>query len=177
MRRGHVCPRVISTLRRQDLQSNLASKSSWETRLCEYGGEEVKKTLHAALGPPHAHSNTHTVQDYRISLCSHDCPGTHSVHQAGLELRDPLVSAYLVLGLKALAYCPADWSQFFNNALIHSKLSTLHKPRVQATVEAGILLESRSSSQHRQHGEIPSQKISQCWNLILHDDALNFLHL
>jgi hypothetical protein len=28
----------------------------------------------------------------RVSLCSPDCPGTHSVDQAGLELRNPLSS-------------------------------------------------------------------------------------
>jgi hypothetical protein len=39
----------------------------------------------------------------RVSLCSPGCPGTHSVHQAGLELRNPPVSAYQVLGLKVCA--------------------------------------------------------------------------
>jgi hypothetical protein len=34
-------------------------------------------------------------------LCSPGCPGTHSVDQAGLELRNPLASASQVLGLKA----------------------------------------------------------------------------
>ena len=37
----------------------------------------------------------------QVSLCSLGGPGTHSVDQAGLELRDPSVSAFLVLGLKA----------------------------------------------------------------------------
>jgi hypothetical protein len=39
----------------------------------------------------------------RVSLCSPGCPGTHSVDQAGLELRNPLASASQVLGLKACA--------------------------------------------------------------------------
>jgi hypothetical protein len=39
----------------------------------------------------------------RISLCSPGCPGTHSVDQAGLELRNPPASASQVLGLKACA--------------------------------------------------------------------------
>jgi hypothetical protein len=39
----------------------------------------------------------------RVSLCSPGCPGTHSVDQAGLELRDPPASASQVLGLKACA--------------------------------------------------------------------------
>jgi hypothetical protein len=37
----------------------------------------------------------------RVSLCSPGCPGTHSVDQAGLKLRNPLASASQVLGLKA----------------------------------------------------------------------------
>lgn len=34
----------------------------------------------------------------RVSLCSCGCPGTHSVNQVGLELRDP-TSSYQALGL------------------------------------------------------------------------------
>jgi hypothetical protein len=37
----------------------------------------------------------------RVSLCSPGCPGTHSVDQAGLKLRNPPASASQVLGLKA----------------------------------------------------------------------------
>jgi hypothetical protein len=36
----------------------------------------------------------------RVSLCSPGCPGTHSVDQAGLKLRNPPASASQVLGLK-----------------------------------------------------------------------------
>jgi hypothetical protein len=39
----------------------------------------------------------------RVSLYSPGCPGTHSVDQAGLELRNPPASATQVLGLKACA--------------------------------------------------------------------------
>jgi hypothetical protein len=39
----------------------------------------------------------------RVSLYSLGCPGTHSVDQAGLELRNPLASASRVLGLKVCA--------------------------------------------------------------------------
>jgi hypothetical protein len=39
----------------------------------------------------------------RVSLCSPGCPGTHSVDQAGLELRNPPASASRVLGLKSYA--------------------------------------------------------------------------
>jgi hypothetical protein len=37
----------------------------------------------------------------RVSPYSPGCPGTHSVDQAGLELRNPPASASRVLGLKA----------------------------------------------------------------------------
>jgi hypothetical protein len=39
----------------------------------------------------------------RVSLCSPGCPGTHSVDQAGLELRNLPASASQVLVLKACA--------------------------------------------------------------------------
>jgi hypothetical protein len=41
-------------------------------------------------------------------MCSPSCPGTHSVDQAGLELRNPPASDSQELGLKALRhYCLA----------------------------------------------------------------------
>ena len=42
----------------------------------------------------------------RVSLCSSGCPGTHSVDQAGLQLRNPPASASEVLGVKACAIMP-----------------------------------------------------------------------
>jgi len=43
----------------------------------------------------------------KVSLCSPGCPGTHSVDQAGLELRNPPASASQVLRLKACATMPS----------------------------------------------------------------------
>jgi hypothetical protein len=43
-----------------------------------------------------------------ISLCSPGCPGTHSVDQAGFELRNPPASASQVLGLKTCATVPGE---------------------------------------------------------------------
>jgi hypothetical protein len=43
----------------------------------------------------------------RVSLCSPGCPGTHSVDQAGFELRNPPASASRMLGLKACATTPS----------------------------------------------------------------------
>jgi hypothetical protein len=73
-----------------------------------------------------AHNNTNSIlflgffffffflafQD-RVSLCSSGCPGTHSVDQAGLELRNPPASASQVLGLKACATTARLQIQFF----------------------------------------------------------------
>jgi len=44
----------------------------------------------------------------RVSLCSSGCPRTHSVDQAGLELKNLPVSASRVLGLKACATMPGN---------------------------------------------------------------------
>jgi hypothetical protein len=48
----------------------------------------------------------------RVSLCSPGCPGTHSVDQAGLELRNPPASASRVLGLKVCATTPGPTLTF-----------------------------------------------------------------
>jgi hypothetical protein len=50
----------------------------------------------------------------RVSLCSPGCPGTHSVDQAGLDLRNPPASASQVLGLKACATTAWRDSEFKN---------------------------------------------------------------
>jgi hypothetical protein len=52
----------------------------------------------------------------RICLCSLGCPGTHSVDQTGLELRNPPASASQVLGLKVCA-TTAQRQQLFNSSL------------------------------------------------------------
>jgi hypothetical protein len=51
----------------------------------------------------------------RVSLYSPGCPGTHSVDQAGLELRNSPASASRVLGLKACATTPGN-SHFIINS-------------------------------------------------------------
>jgi hypothetical protein len=48
----------------------------------------------------------------RVSLCSPGCPGTHSVDQAGLELRSLPASASQVLGLKASAWLQRYFCQY-----------------------------------------------------------------
>jgi hypothetical protein len=53
----------------------------------------------------------------RVSLCSPGCPGTHSVDQAGLELRNPPASASRMLGLKACATNARGHCSFFRKAL------------------------------------------------------------
>jgi hypothetical protein len=48
----------------------------------------------------------------RVSLYSPGCPGTHSVDQAGLELRNPPASASRVLGSKVCATTPGSTFTF-----------------------------------------------------------------
>jgi hypothetical protein len=48
----------------------------------------------------------------RVSLCSLGCPGTHSVDQADLELRNLPASASQVLGLKVCATMPDFYTLF-----------------------------------------------------------------
>ena len=55
----------------------------------------------------------------RVSLYSPGCPGTHSVEQAGLELRNPPASASQMLGLKACATTTQHGPRLFNKALKH----------------------------------------------------------
>jgi hypothetical protein len=43
-------------------------------------------------------------------LCSSGCPGTHSVDQADLELRNSPASSFQVLGLKVCATTPGTTS-------------------------------------------------------------------
>jgi hypothetical protein len=59
----------------------------------------------------------------RVSLCSPGCPGTHSVDQAGLELRNLPASASQVLGLKVCATMPGSIRLL--SKIIHSKWITL----------------------------------------------------
>jgi hypothetical protein len=68
----------------------------------------------------------------RVSLCSPGCPGTHSVDQAGLELRNPPASASWVLGLKACATTPGFFvfwvfGGFFVYFILHSSVIHLNK--------------------------------------------------
>ncbi|GAB1300047.1 Mitogen-activated protein kinase 1 [Apodemus speciosus] len=58
--------------------------------------------LHRDLKPSNLLLNT-TCDLKWVSLCSPGCPGTHSVDQAGLELRNPPASASQMLGLQACA--------------------------------------------------------------------------
>jgi hypothetical protein len=61
----------------------------------------------------------------RVSLYSSGCPGTHSVDQAGLKLRNPPASASRVLGLKAYATTPGSWTLILTYTLIHLSLPVL----------------------------------------------------
>jgi hypothetical protein len=53
----------------------------------------------------------------RVSLYIPGCPGTHSIDQAGLKIRNPPVSASRVLGLKVCAIMQG-YDCIFKNEII-----------------------------------------------------------
>ena len=73
----------------------------------------------------------------RVSLCSPDCPGTHFVDQAGLELRNLPASASRVLGLKAFATTPGRVE-----VIVSCELGT----ELESSVRAIITLKERAMS-------------------------------
>jgi hypothetical protein len=81
----------------------------------------------------------------RVSLCSPGCPGTHSVHQAGLEFRNLPASASWVLGLKACTTTPGTVLNINWGFLPYLKLSnspikdikTLYLYQALKTLELG----------------------------------------
>jgi hypothetical protein len=60
----------------------------------------------------------------KVSLCSPGCPGTHSVDQAILELRNPPASASQVLGLKVCATTTWPKRLFLTGGRVESNTAT-----------------------------------------------------
>jgi hypothetical protein len=63
----------------------------------------------------------------RVSLCSPGGPGTHSVDQAGLELRNPPASASQVLGLKVYTTTARPTGHLFMHKVKFLQLLLNHK--------------------------------------------------
>jgi hypothetical protein len=78
----------------------LPSSNPW-WKGTEWVGECVQVCTYFALPTREGSFFFFLVFRNRVSLCSPGCPGTHSVHQAGLELRNPPAFASQALGLKA----------------------------------------------------------------------------
>lgn len=57
---------------------------------------------------------------HRVSPCSLGCPGTHSVDQTGIELRDSLASVSRVPGLKVCATTSQLQRYDFEVRLLHA---------------------------------------------------------
>jgi hypothetical protein len=68
-----------------------------------------------------------------VSLYSPGCPGTHSIDQAGLELRNLPVSVSQVLGLKA--YATTAW--LINDFFFKAFRGTHRKSEVRASQLGG----------------------------------------
>jgi hypothetical protein len=69
----------------------------------------------------------------RVSLYSLGCPGTHSVDQAGLELRNLPASASQVLGLKACATATQQEKFLIKEKYLGPKI----KPQVCTMIRQG----------------------------------------
>jgi hypothetical protein len=83
----------------------------------------------------------------RVSLYSSGCPGTHSVDQAGLKLRNPPASASLVLGLKVCANPPGSIFHIFIGYFIYLHFKCyppshfpLHKPNPLPLPSASMMV-------------------------------------
>ncbi|GAB1285119.1 Protein tyrosine phosphatase receptor type N [Apodemus speciosus] len=76
------------------LRQLMSQGLSWHDDLTQHVISQEMERI-PRLRPPEPHSRD------RVSLCRPGCPGTHSVDQAGLELRNPPASASQVPGLKA----------------------------------------------------------------------------
>jgi hypothetical protein len=74
-------------------------------------------------------------------LYSPGCPGTHSVDQAGLELRNQPASASQALGLKACATTPSYFSSFIIHTCVytHGTHEPQHVYRGQRTTHSAQL--------------------------------------
>ena len=72
----------------------------------------------------------------RVSLCSPGCPGTISVDQAGLKLRDPFASVLQLMGLKACGTRPSLDEGFFclTTKRIFSYIVILNKTKASSSV-------------------------------------------
>jgi hypothetical protein len=86
----------------------------------------------------------------RVSLCSPDCPGSHSVHQAGLKLIDLPASASQVLGLKACAttawlYMAVLMPTSFKPRAMKGKQST-RKPTISSSLTLHLGQKLKSSA-------------------------------
>jgi hypothetical protein len=76
------------------------------------------------------------------------CPGTHSVDQAGLELRNPPASASQVLGLKVCAITPG---LFIYLKFLHSGDPLASVSQVAETQCAPLLLAETPAVPYSEH--------------------------
>jgi hypothetical protein len=94
----------------------------------------------------------------RVSLCSPGCPGTHSVDQAGLKLRNPPASASQVLGSKACATRPSN-SLFLKWTCGRREGSVVHSTAPEEVQGLGL------SNHDRQLTPVCSLRSGRIWRL------------
>jgi hypothetical protein len=80
----------------------------------------------------------------RVSLYSPGCPGTHSVEQAGLKLRNPPASASQVLGLQACATTAQPKFGLFSQSAALPLLSNEKQWAATGAVDREVCLKIKS---------------------------------
>jgi hypothetical protein len=87
----------------------------------------------------------------RVSLYSSGCPETHSVDQAGLELRYPPASASQLLGLKACVTTAQQHTAIINS-FIHSidmhSTAALHRSPPEPTLQGNTVRQRPCRTAH-----------------------------
>jgi hypothetical protein len=102
----------------------------------------------------------------RVSLCSPGCPGTHSVDQAGLELRNPPAPASRALGLKAWATMPGLYCCSFPCSCQATCSNSPIRPFIQLPRQLCVLRLQRKRKQTWPLGEITESLASACFSCL-----------
>jgi hypothetical protein len=107
--------------------SEKVSASSFGPQLLTVVSVHLELSIHPSLLPSFLPPPPILVFQDRVSLCSPGCPGTHSVDQAGLELRNPPASASQLLGLKKRVPPRPALSLFLHNQVKNNQTGlTMH---------------------------------------------------
>ncbi|GAB1301447.1 DNA endonuclease RBBP8 [Apodemus speciosus] len=121
--------------------------------------------------------NLKLITELMVSLRSPGCPGTHSVDQAGLELRNPPASAYQVLGLQACATTPGSGLSITKLGELdfrrcHSKIASTNKVNEKNTLQEENKKLSEQLQQKMENGQQDQVAELECEENIIPDSPV-----